>query len=469
MNSVMALGLKWNGEALFAARSESDVVALLRDAMEKNYGSLKSLQAGLSRGAQFRGEVLRISKDPADPRQVGWTCLYNDNDPQREAMVEAVRPLAELHGVAATFQPLVYRGEGPDDWFGWLTENYYGPSLEGKVVPRYVLILGGPEQVPFSFQSLLQTVASVGRLSFETIDEFRVYVDKVRRLAGADQPVVDREVFLFAPDGGVSDPTHFSREYMVEPLAANLREDATLSVRELVGQDATKARLLAALSGSRPALVYTASHGLGAVDQPIEFQRRYNGALCCQHQGALTQNAIFCADDVPADGAFLEGSVFFQFACYGYGTPAQSDYAHWLDGAPAGNASADFVAALPRRLLAHPRGPIAYVGHLDTAFLHGFTDEKNPYLDKRWHSRMTPYVSAVQRLMGIEPAGLALEEMSQRYAVCNTILTGLYDSMRRNTWSAAQAPRLLDQWIIRGDAQNFMVMGDPAAHLRIPR
>ncbi|MGZ9190290.1 MAG: hypothetical protein ACXW39_09570, partial [Nitrospira sp.] len=29
---------------------------------------------------------------------------------------------------------------------------------------------------------------------------------------------------------------------------------------------------------------------------------------------------------IPANEPFLEGAVFFQFACYGYGTPAQSDY-----------------------------------------------------------------------------------------------------------------------------------------------
>ncbi len=43
-------------------------------------------------------------------------------------------------------------------------------------------------------------------------------------------------------------------------------------------------------------------------------------------------------------------------------------------GGERGFGEHDFVAALPKRLLAHPRGPIAYAGHRDTAWRHGFAD-----------------------------------------------------------------------------------------------
>ena len=38
------------------------------------------------------------------------------------------------------------------------------------------------------------------------------------------------------------------------------------------------------------------------------------------------------------------------------------------------NAPADFIASLPQKLIAHPRGPIIYIGHVDVALLHGFDD-----------------------------------------------------------------------------------------------
>jgi hypothetical protein len=182
---------------------------------------------------------------------------------------------------------------------------------------------------------------------------------------------------------------------------------------------------------------------------------------------------LFCADDVPANEPFLEGAVLFQFACFGYGTPAQSDYAHWMpeEGMmPRKYAEADFVAALPKRLLAHPMGPIAYVGHLDTAFLHGFTDQNDPYIMERWHWRMQPFVHVVDELLAVQPSGLAMEDMNKKYGISNIMLNSYYDKLKRGTlkWTPEAERRFVDTWIIRGDAQNYMVFGDPAARLRIP-
>jgi hypothetical protein len=227
--------------------------------------------------------------------------------------------------------------------------------------------------------------------------------------------------------------------------------------------------LMAGLAGN-PALVYTASHGLGAVGEPLERQKRYNGAICCQHEGRLTPESLFSADDVPQEGPFLEGAVFFQFACFGYGTPAQSDFAHWLEGVPENYSPTDFVAALPRRLVGHPRGPIAYIGHLDTAFLHGFAHAANPHVLDRWHTRIAPFVRAVQRLLGVQPCGLAMRDINTRYSVCNALITNTYDCQRRGRlqWNARLKARFLDNWILRGDSQNYMIFGDPGARLRIP-
>jgi hypothetical protein len=176
------------------------------------------------------------------------------------------------------------------------------------------------------------------------------------------------------------------------------------------------------------------------------------------------------AEDVPLDQPFLEGAVFFQFACFGYGTPAESDYAHWRTGVPRRYTETDFMAALPKRLLAHPRGPIAFIGHLDTAFLHGFADVEDPHILDRWHTRIAPFVEAVEYLLGAQPSGLSMRSMSNRYSVCNALITNTYDRQRRGrlTWNAALEARFLDNWITRSDAQNYMVFGDPAARPRIP-
>ena len=130
------------------------------------------------------------------------------------------------------------------------------------------------------------------------------------------------------------------------------------------------------------------------------MQRRVNGAICCQ---ATDGDWLSTPDNVPDDDTpFLEGAVFFQFACYGYGTPDKSDFMHWL-GQPALNAEADFVAALPKRLLAHPRGPIAYIGHVDTAWLHGFDDPDSPLILDAYHERLRPFITALNVLFTVQP------------------------------------------------------------------
>jgi hypothetical protein len=213
--------------------------------------------------------------------------------------------------------------------------------------------------------------------------------------------------------------------------------------------------------------VYTASHGLGAPNEPFEVQKKVNGGICCQETEA---DWLLTADDIPAEKPFLEGAVIFQFACFGYGTPAESDYEHWL-GKPGLNTEADFVAALPKRLLAHPRGPIAFVGHLDTAWLHGFDDPEIPGLSDTWNPRIEPFKKAIDSLLGVEPSGRAMTPMSTRYDLYNAFLTNTYDRIQRGNFEVTPAfqTKFVNQFITRSDAQNYMVFGDPASHLRISK
>jgi hypothetical protein len=331
------------------------------------------------------------------------------------------------------------------------------------------LILGGPDQVPFLFQSVLDSAASVGRLAFDSIEDLRVYAEKVVRLEEGANPAVTRSAVFFATDEGLEDPTYYSRRYMAEPLAAYVEDRFGLSITRLIGDKATKANLASSLERSKPAVVYTASHGLGLPDQPLDMQRRLNGAICCQAAGPLSPDDLFGADDVLSGGAFLEGAAFFQFACYGYGTPARSDFDHW-QGNPGINSTEDFVAALPKRLLAHPRGPVVYIGHVDTAWLHGFADPEAPDILDAWSPRIAPFVAAVDSLLKVLPAGEGMSMMNKRFDLGNAQLTTTLDRIERGTLvlTPEYYRRLANAFIYRSDAQNYMVLGDPAASLRLP-
>jgi len=438
-------------------------------ALDRNVARTRALARASLEGVSFGRELDRAAEDLADPRSAGWTFLVNRDDPSRARIEEILEPLARHRGMSDPKKPLLYATQPADEWLNWLNDNYYSLELDHQRVPRYILVVGDPSQVPFLFQSLLGTVANVGRVDFDDLGDLGTYIDKLIRVETASEPLVSAKTLLFAPDHGLPDPTYFSREYMVAPLREYIEVELRAKTRAITGPDATKKILMQGFAAN-PALVYSASHGLGAIDRPVDFQKRYNGAVCCQHEGALSFDALFTADDVPKDRPFLEGAVFFQFACFGYGTPAQSDFAHWLDGVPKDYAPAGFVAALPKALLAHPRGPIAFVGHLDTAFLHGFANAEEPHILERWHTRVAPFVSAVRRLLEVQPCALAMEFMSKRYSISNTLITNTYDRVERGAlqWSAELKTRFLDNWIVRGDSQNYLILGDPAARLRIP-
>ncbi len=428
----------------------------------------------ISKGEQILREFSPIqtnrSEDLNNPKEAGWTYVVNPDDPDRDEIVEIMKPLAILRGMADPSLPLWYDCENDDDWNRWLEDNFLALELEGRQTPQFVLLIGDPQLIPLKFQSLLSTSLSLGRLDFNDLTDLSNYVQKVVRLEGSNDHLLSKEAILFGPDGGVNDATHFSRQYMIEPLNAKLEDRFGFASRALIGDEARKSEFVELLISSNPALVYSASHGIAASNQPFELQKRVNGALVCQHSPDENMDKwLLTADDLPSDTSFLEGSLYFQFACFGYGTPAESDFEHWFRGGPAPLTKEDFVAAIPKKLLANPHGPVGYIGHVDTAFLHGFSDQNDPHLLEDWHPRMAPFVTAIESIFKVQPIGRALKDINARLNTTNQIITSTIDKDKRGRyeWTDKLTKKFIDYWIMRSDAQNYMLLGDPGARLQI--
>ena len=466
-SEILANGINYStGKPLVLPIDRSTFARKIQQSLVQRDEEVRELAITSTRSRTFKSVIKHKIRDLADAKSSGWTYLVNENDPHKSEIIKILKPLAEHRGMSDPEEPLLFNDK--IQWQRWLEQNYHSLVMRGKMAPHYVLIIGGPDMVPFLFQSMFDCAASVGRVAFDDLWDLQTYVDKVVSIEKTEK-ANPKEALIFAPDYGIQDVTYYTHKFMAKPLVNYLQNELKVDVKTLLGKQATKENLLQSLRTNKPALVYTAGHGLGAPDAPLSEQKRINGGICCEQTSDNWQDWVFTADDVPNDQeSFLEGSVFFQFACYGYGTPAESFYAHWFKELSF-NSSEDFIAALPKRLLAHPKGPVAYIGHLDTAFLDAFDDPNPDAFASRWHTRMSPFVYAVYTLLGeYNPVGASMEDMNKRYNVCNSILTSILDEQKRLVAEGKPVnwndffDQIIDTFILRSDAQNYMVLGDPA-------
>jgi hypothetical protein len=247
-------------------------------------------------------------------------------------------------------------------------------QLDDDQKPYYILLAGDPEAIPFRFQYNLDVAAAVGRVFFKNLDDYAQYAKKVVDFeTGKDAFVANRAVFFATEHPWQDDVTHISRRYMTNPLV-DMVTKMGVQVSYFAGDEATLTNLMSNFgdaSTEAPALIFTASHGVAVLDDDEDLRRCLQGALICQDYDGLS--GVLAAEQVPTD-SFGHGSIVFSFACYGAGTPRQSDFFQWikyprlLRCRPA----QDFIAALPQKLLQHPQGPLAFIGHIDPAWLYSF-------------------------------------------------------------------------------------------------
>jgi hypothetical protein len=194
-------------------------------------------------------------------------------------------------------------------------------------------------------------------------------------------------------------------------------------------------------------------------------QTDIQGALLCQDWpgfGELRSEHFLAAADVDND-ANVNGLVALLFACFGAGTPDVDQFLMDLSQASSAPplAPAPFIAALPRRLLTHPRGSaLAVVGHIDRAW--GFSMQA----DKVAEPQIATFRSSIGFILTGAPVGHAMcSQFAARYSMLSVVLLNATspttpDSMRLGDRD------LVMSWLERNDAQNYILLGDPAARVR---
>jgi hypothetical protein len=323
--------------------------------------------------------------------------------------------------------------------------------------------VGDPKAIPFSFQYQLDVAYAVGRIHFDTPEEYARYARSVVEVEKGKVKLPRRAAF-YAVRNPDDYSTGLSSKLLIKPLVEKLQPDNTdWRLTTHAGDEATKAQMLTAFGGdATPAFLFTASHGMALPNQD-KRQREHQGALIAQDypgpkewRKALPQDFYLAGDDLASD-ARLAGLVSFHFACYGAGTPNRDDFP--TEKLKPGMVPAQsFLARLPQRMLAHPRGgALAAIGHVERAWSYSFS----------WNAlkeQTAVFESAIGRMLQGSPIGAAMEYFGERAAELTTDLSAAREEVADKT-KAANAPQLGFLWTANNDARSYVILGDPAVRL----
>jgi hypothetical protein len=403
---------------------------------------------------------LREGLDPMDLGQSGWGVIFaEDADP---AVEQALQPLLALRQQQAGphFHRYTYRANISKDQF--LAAHGAGPGLADpdRGVPYYLLIVGNPETIPYRFQSQLDVMYAVGRIHFETPDEYATYAQTVARAEYARPPSGRLASFQVThPDDR---PMQMAADRLTTPLLQTLADRYPQWMQQkLTGAYATKAALADLLGSSvPPSLLFCVSHGI-VLPPDHPQQVAHQGALLCadwpgpaEWSGPIPPDMYFSAEDMTA-GMNLAGMIAFLWASYSAGTPQYDGLAL---GAKARMEIAPnpFVASLPMRMLGRPNGALAVMGLTDRAWGYWANWDQAA-------AQTAMFEAVFARLFDGHPLGMAMEYFNMHYAdLANHLRTELEDL----EFGARPVPeKLAALWTGSSDMRSITLLGDPAVRL----
>lgn len=473
-----------SGDYAFPPIGAEELGALISGVGKEPPENLGELRAR-ARGARSLGMI--EGPDPRKLDEAGWGVIFADSaDP---AVERALAPLLALREAQAGARYRRYSGEagglggfkvGKDSKGSFLARYGAAPGpVDPRKVPYYLLIVGDPETIPYSFQAQLDVQHAVGRIHFDSLEAYATYARSVVAAESGAVRLPRRATFFGVGHAATDAATAQSRSHLIQPLVEALGADARWQVAPpILDGAATKQALAAALGGgATPALLFTAGHGLLVPAQNRGRLRpeEYQGALVCADWPGpghpFADPAFFFAGaDLPRDASLL-GLIGCFFACFGAGTPQRDAFTHLQrmrmgqqPGAPLELAPRPFVAGLPRRMLGAPGGgALAVIGHVERSWPGSFVWRAMP--DGTLPPQTAAFESLLRRLMDGYPVGAAMEYMNQRYAELAADLKDELDNVRFPEFKGNV--ELANIWMAANDAQWYTIVGDPAARLPV--
>jgi hypothetical protein len=413
---------------------------------------------------------LPFNVHPEIVAEAGWAIVFASDE--ADAVKKALEPLIEHRGRRVGGEKVKVLDHLPDEtWQDWLARHGVGPgNIDPRKIPYYVLLIGSPDRIPFSFQYLLDVEYAVGRLDFDDAEGYQRHVTALIDYEEAAAAPHQKAAAFFGTRHTFDKATQLSADWLVQPLAESFQPGGQFAdavpgyeIHTCLGPSATKAALGEILTGTgqlgRPGVLFSATHGMGGWPLGHPEQRARHGALLCQDWpglGQMSPGQYLAAADVPAD-ARVHGLVAFFFACYGAGTPQLDPFQHKPGEPPPTVAEEPFVATLPKGLLGHPEGgALAVIGHIERAWGYSFVSGGG--------AQLLPFQNAVGRILAGQPVGFAMKDFNEKYAALSANISDILEKL--GFGKMIPDAQLASLWTERNDAQNYVLLGDPAATLK---
>jgi hypothetical protein len=418
-----------------------------------------------------------FADEPPDPRnwedpRVGWGLVLADShqdDAVKIACGDAPEPIQELRRQRSNAPIFRYDTELGDAYLR-VYEQGMEPYCVGTAgsnigtesgeLPQYLLIVGSPDQIPWSLQYALNTSRFVGRIDLDELGLER-YVGALLS-NWAKTTIRSEHPLLWSDDLGTDDITWLMRYTIAESIREALEEDSTVHspVLNLAKEQATRSGLREALQASQPALIVTTSHGWTPHSQKtvVDGDERRLGAPV-DHASKLAT-----ADYLMEGGWQPNGAIWYSHACCSAGTDKTTDYAgvvkpgSTIDETLQAAASLGAISAeLPRRLLSAEKPLAAFIGQVEPTFNWTLQDSVIGQVTTS-DTRHALYDSLFRR--NPEPIGMAMRSVYksvgtywQNWRTAKKRATQKGDSLARATAAQAQLAAI--------DRQSTVVLGDP--------
>jgi hypothetical protein len=412
--------------------------------------------------------------DPAnwrDPR-VGWGLVLPHNPSLSQAdeaaakdAPEPIRALLASRGEIGNPAP-VFRYMPGANRVGFLHRDgsdipvSMAPSGTGPgAIPRYLLLYGSPEQIPWQLQYNLNAVCASGRLTLQG-DALENYVQALMSDWSGSSADKNSAV-VWAVDHGPADITSLMRRSIAERVASKIASDTDLqsNSRYVDGSQApaTTGMLIAELVAHKPALIVTTSHGqTGPIDNPPLMAQNLGLLVDADH--SLLQTEALLSQWQPG------GAIWYAHACCSAGSDSQTMF----DGLVAKDSPVDQIlkgvakigartAPLPEALLGAKQPLRAFVGHVEPTF--------DWTLQQRFTGQFQTAAieeALYDKLYQPQPLGLAFRDFYNRLAG----IYAEYDThLRAFNGGAKREAQMLYNLLLARDVQTMVVLGDPTAML----